>query len=85
MSEKEILDAVLDALRHVAPDVDVSSLKGAEDIRQQADLDSVDLVNLIVRLHERLGIDVPETDYGELTTLDGAVAYLSERLAGRPG
>lgn len=80
MSEEEILDVVLQALHQVAPDVDVDALDRTKDIRQEADLDSVDVLNLVVKLHERLGVDVPETDYGELATLDGAVAYLSHKL-----
>jgi hypothetical protein len=31
-------------------------------------------------MHQRLGVDVPETDYPRLFTLDGAVAYLETRL-----
>jgi hypothetical protein len=34
---------------------------------------------VIIRLYERLGIDVPERDYGELRTLKTAVDYLVRR------
>ena len=67
-------------LRKVAPDVDLVALDSGVDLREQADLDSVDFLNLVVGLHQALGVDVPETDYDELTTLDGAVAYLERRL-----
>ena len=33
-------------------------------------------MNFVVALHERTGIDIPEADYPQLRTLDGAVAYL---------
>jgi hypothetical protein len=29
-----------------------------------------------IALHEKLGVDIPEADYPQLVTLDGAVAYL---------
>jgi hypothetical protein len=33
-------------------------------------------------LHEKTGVDVPESDYGKMMTLDGSVDYLVRRLAG---
>jgi hypothetical protein len=35
---------------------------------------------VIIRLHERLGVDIPEADYARLETLDGTLAYLAQRL-----
>jgi acyl carrier protein len=80
MTEEQIRSALLEQLRRVAPDVDPAALDPAADLREQADLDSVDVANLVVALHEELGVDVPETDYRELETVDRAVAYLSGRL-----
>ena len=34
----------------------------------------------VVGLDERLGVEIPEEDYPEMTTLDGAVDYLLSRL-----
>jgi acyl carrier protein len=81
MSQADIRGTVLDVLRKVAPELDVAGLDPAIDLREQADLDSVDMLNLVVGLHQALGVDVPETDYDKLTTLDGAVSYLEGRLA----
>jgi acyl carrier protein len=85
VTDEEIRDVLVDTLDGIAPDIDVASLDPGMDLRRQADLDSVDIASLVVTLHEELGVDVPETDYGELTTLDGAVAYLSRRMAKGPG
>jgi hypothetical protein len=38
----------------------------------------MDFLNFVVGLHEGTGIDVPESDYARLATLDGCVAYLAE-------
>jgi acyl carrier protein len=82
LSEEEIRKAVLDALHRVAPDVNVADLDPSGDLREEADLDSVDILRVVVRLHETLGVDVPETDYEEMTSLDRAVAYLAARISG---
>ena len=40
----------------------------------------MDWLNLLVALHRRLRVDIPEADYAKLVTLDALVAYLQERL-----
>lgn len=80
MTDEQIREAALRVLGRVAPDVEPASLDSGSDLRRQADLDSVDMLNFVVGLHEELGVDVPEADYGELDTLDRAVAYLSKAL-----
>ena len=40
----------------------------------------MDLLNVMIALHESLGVEVPEQDYAKLSTLNGAVDYLAARL-----
>ncbi|HEX6199355.1 MAG TPA: acyl carrier protein [Thermoanaerobaculia bacterium] len=79
MEEPEIRRTVLTALGAVAPEADLATLDPEEPIRDQLDLDSMDFLNFVVSLHERLEVDVPEADYRKLATVDGAVAYLAAR------
>jgi len=71
--------AIVAALARIAPEVDVEVLDASADLREEADLDSVDFMNLVVALHEELGVDIPESDYDQLSTLDEMVAYLASR------
>ena len=80
MTPEKIRDAFLSSLATVAPDADLAHLKPRESLRDQVEMDSFDVLNLMIRLHEKLGIDVPEADYGKLATLDEAVAYLAAQL-----
>ena len=48
-----------------------------DDLRTTLDLDSMDIFNLVALISERAEIDIPDRDAGRLTTLDGAVAYLT--------
>jgi len=48
----------------------------------QIDLDSIDWINVITGLCDRLSIDIPESDYERLATLDSTVEYLEVRCAG---
>lgn len=81
MTRKEIRAAVLAELAEIAPDAAESELPGEADLREALDLDSMDMLNLMTALHERLGIAIPDRDQRRLTTLDGAVAYLADQLA----
>ena len=71
---------VVDTLAAFAPEVDYDTLAPDKPLREQIDIDSFDFLNVIIRLHERLGIDIPEADYARLETLDGTLAYLAQRL-----
>ncbi len=76
MNSQQARDAVIAAVTLVAPELDASSLEGSGSLRQQADLDSMDFLDFLTQIAETTGVDVPEDDYGEWETLDGAVAYL---------
>lgn len=80
MTREAIRDAVLQALISVAPEIDPLALRPDENIREQFELDSMDVLNFVIALHRRLGVDVPEADYSRLGTLTGAVNYLAARL-----
>lgn len=81
MNDEDIRKVVLEALGKVAPEADVDSLDPDVDIREQIEVDSMDLLNMVIAVHERTGVDIPERDYPKLVSLDGWVAYLRERLA----
>ncbi|HEU4994574.1 MAG TPA: acyl carrier protein [Gemmatimonadaceae bacterium] len=76
MTTDDIRTAVLAALRRVAPEIDPVSLRTEVPIRDQVDLDSMDFLNFMVELHEAFGIDIPESAYKDVSTLDGCIAYV---------
>jgi acyl carrier protein len=80
VTDAELRTTVLDALRQVVPDVDVTTLRTDVSVREQVDMDSIDFLRFLVRIHATLGIDVPEADYPKLGTVDSTVAYLAGKL-----
>lgn len=76
MNEERLRAVLLEALTDVAPEVDADRIDPDADLAEQLELDSIDRLNLIVSIHEQTGIEVPERDYGKLSTLNTAVAYL---------
>ena len=85
MTHDEIRAGVMATLLTIAPELAGEPLASDRSLREQVDLDSMDWLNVIVGLHQRFGVDIPEADYARLTTLDAIVAYLAGRLApGQP-
>jgi acyl carrier protein len=71
--------AVLDTLRRIAPEVSPAQLRADVPLRDQVDLDSMDWLNSLVALHGALGVDIPESDYAKLVTLDDLLGYLRSK------
>jgi acyl carrier protein len=80
MTETDVRQAIFDALAKIAPEADPSQLRPDENLREALDIDSFDFLNLLIALNQKLGVEVPEADYGSVTTLSGLVRYFSSRL-----
>jgi acyl carrier protein len=81
MTESDIRNIITQELVRIAPDVDPATIDPHGDLREECDIDSMDVLNLITALHQRLSVDIAEVDYPKLMTLDGAVEYLQDKLA----
>ena len=80
MNDIDISKVLQEELNNIAPEIDMSGIDPAADLREAMDIDSMDFLNFITALHRRLGIDIPEIDYPKLVTLDGAMTYLKAKL-----
>jgi acyl carrier protein len=80
MHSATVREAAQDVLRRIAPELSPGEVDPARPLRDQVDLDSMDWLNFLVALRERLGVDIPEVDYAKLVTFDDVVAYLEAKL-----
>lgn len=80
MQTDELRSSVFAILKSIAPEIEPNQLDAASPLREQIDLDSMDYLNFIVGLHEKLKVEIPESDYRLLVSLNDIVAYLRERL-----
>jgi acyl carrier protein len=79
MTESQIQGVIFELLRRIAPEADPQQVRPEENLRQALDIDSFDFLNFLIALHERIGVEIPEADYGRLTTLADLVGYLAAR------
>jgi acyl carrier protein len=82
MNDSELRTVVCATLQSIAPEVDTASLRDSRPLRLQVDLDSMDWLNFLIGLSQRLKVDIAESDYGQLVTLNDVMAYLRARLPG---
>lgn len=78
-SEAQIKEVVLRVLNGIAPEVEMERLDASRDLRDQADIDSVDFLNFVIGLHKELKIEIPDADIPKLSTLNSCISYLACR------
>jgi acyl carrier protein len=80
VTRDDIGRTVLDELGNIAPETDPGSIDPKADLREALDIDSMDFLNLMIALHARLAVDIPEADYPRLASIEGATSYIAEKL-----
>lgn len=81
MTKDELRALILAEISNIAPEVDPASLQPDADIREALDFDSMDVMNLVIALHQKLSVDIPDGDAIRLVTLSGAIDYLAKKLS----
>ena len=85
MTTDEIREVVVEELCEIAPEADPATLRLDVGLRDQLDIDSMDFLNFIIAIDQKLGVSVPEADYSRLPTLDALVDYLGDKLGATGG
>jgi acyl carrier protein len=80
MSDTAIKDILLRVLKQIAPDADPYALQPDDNIRETLGIDSFDSLQVMVALDEKLGVEIPEQDYGKVASLEQMVAYLKTKV-----
>jgi acyl carrier protein len=79
VNDDELKALILREIGNLAPEVELGQIDSAANLREQVDLDSMDMLNLLIGIHQATGVDIPEADYAKMTSIDNAIAYLRTR------
>ena len=79
MNQAEIRNVVLEVLGTIAPEAGGVPIDDAVPLREQLDLDSMDFLNFMIGLHDKLLVDIPEADYPKVQTMKDLTSYLSSK------
>jgi acyl carrier protein len=80
MTPEAIRSKVLDVLATVVPELEPDKLRLDRPIRDELDVDSMDLLNFVIGLSKAFKVDIPEADYRRIATVNQLVSYLAERV-----
>ena len=80
MTRDELKQAILSIIQDILPDENFASLDPNAKLRDQIGLDSMDFLDIVMELRKRYGVEVPETDYPQLATLNSCLDYLEPRI-----
>jgi len=80
MTNDEARQLIRSVLSQVAPETDLDDVRKGETLQEALDLDSIDFLNFVEGLHEETGLEIPEHDYPQLSTVDGCIAYLTSSV-----
>ena len=80
MKDEELRAVVIATLKTIAPEVEEGDLRPDRPLRNQVDLDSMDWLNFLIGLHEKLKVEIPEADYARLVALGDVLDYLRVKL-----
>ena len=73
MTPDDIRRSLLQIIGAVAPEADAGSIDPARPLRAQIDLDSVDWLQVLIGIHDTLGVDIPDAEAAQLRTLQQLV------------
>lgn len=79
MIREEVRRVVDNLLIQIAPEVDPRALDPGENLRAQVDLDSIDYLNFMIAMGQKFGVEIRETDFARMVSLDRIVEFVSEK------
>lgn len=76
MNHDEAMEVVAASLRRVAPEIDLAEVDHDRPMSEEMELDSMDVLSLVTEVHQRSGVQIPESDYPLIDTVTALADYL---------
>jgi len=80
MTEQEMKQIIIEALKKIAPDTEPDKLSPTDNIRQALEIDSFDYLQFIVAIDEKFGFETPEEDYGKISSIQDLTEYIKSHI-----
>ncbi len=80
MNISEIQQLVITAIQQVAPEIEFDDVDPDAEIRDECDLDSMDVLNYLIALKKLTGVNIAEADYPKVASLNKMSHYLKQKL-----
>lgn len=80
MTKEELETIIKEEIINVAPDVNEDEIPFRQNLQLALEIDSYDSLQVLVALAERTGVEVPESDYSKVDTLEHMIDYFFDKL-----
>jgi acyl carrier protein len=80
MTKEQINAAIIDQILEIAPDINEADIIPDKNIQRSLEIDSFDFLKILTALSEVVGVEVPESDYAKVDTLEHMVEYFTRRM-----
>lgn len=80
MTREDIKALILEIIHDIDDEADFDDLDADKPLRDQLDLDSMDFLDIVMELRKRHQLQIPESDYPRLATLNSCADYLEPLL-----
>ncbi|SMP88679.1 acyl carrier protein [Epsilonproteobacteria bacterium SCGC AD-308-O04] len=80
MTKDEIKNVIIKQILEIAPDITADEIAADANIQRSLEIDSFDFLKILTALNEELEVEVPESDYSEVATLEKMADYFLKRL-----
>jgi acyl carrier protein len=79
MNAAELRPLVFAELKKIAPELVEGDVAPDKLLRDQVDLDSMDWLNFLIAVHQRFSVEIAESDYATLDTLERICEFVAAR------
>lgn len=79
MNKEEIREKTFAVLKTIAPEIQEEEINLDEELRDQVDIDSMDYLTFLIALSKTFNINIPESDYNKIQSLNQLFQYLKSR------
>ncbi|MGI6513632.1 MAG: acyl carrier protein [Syntrophomonadales bacterium] len=77
-----VFDSVKEVIVEIL-DVPPEDIKHESKLVEDLEADSLDIVEMVMQLEDKFGLQIPESAFDDLKTVKDVVEYLEKRLAGK--
>lgn len=72
--EQKVINLIADATK-----IDIAKINGTTSFVDDLNLDSLDIVELMMKMEDEFGVEIPEEDAEGLKTVKDIVTYLGQK------
>ncbi|MEA3491582.1 MAG: phosphopantetheine-binding protein [Campylobacterota bacterium] len=80
MTKDEIKNVIIRQILEIAPEIEEDEIEADENIQRSLEIDSFDFLRILTAMNEELGVDVPESDYAKVESVESMAEYFLQHL-----